>query len=297
MSIKAQGRGSITMSKPPTPAVTGGTATCALAGQQPKDQKGEIARLDQVSYQYGSGLLAVRNVDLQIQSGRNIAITGPSGCGKSTLLRIISGLRQPTDGKIVRIANEPDIHPLTMMFQEDTLLPWLTVRGNVRLHFRFVRRPRRYVDQLVGELLPLVGLEAFADAYPYQLSIGMRRRVAFLTAIAPGPRLLLLDEPFSALDEPTRVALHRDVFRVSRERGITIVMVTHDIAEALSLSDEVIVMSNRPGTVAARHETMFGGDRDVFALRESPEFLRLYGDVWGDLSRQMQMPPTTEDPT
>jgi NitT/TauT family transport system ATP-binding protein len=241
-----------------------------------------------IDFQYESGLVALNGVSLRVERGRNLAVTGPSGCGKSTLLRLLAGLTTPTRGTLTRSPVPKGSHGLSMMFQEDTLLPWLTVSGNIALHFKFRRRPKAYIRQLIGELLLLVGLEDFEGSYPYQLSIGMRRRVAFLSAIAPRPQLLLLDEPFSALDEPTRVALHQDVLRVTQELGITFVLVTHDIAEAVSLSDEVIVMSKRPGRIAARHEMSFGKERDVLSMRDSEEFLHLYGEVWSDLRRQIR---------
>jgi NitT/TauT family transport system ATP-binding protein len=241
-----------------------------------------------VGFRYQSGLLAIKDIDLIVHGNRNIAIVGPSGCGKSTLLRVLAGLQKPTTGAIVRGAVPPGVHPLSMMFQEDTLLPWSTVYNNAKLHFRFRRQPKEEVRQTINDLLPLVGLESFADAYPYQLSIGMRRRIAFISAIAPGPSVLLLDEPFSALDEPTRIALHQDVLAVTRDRDVSMVLVTHDIAEAISLSDEVIVLSNRPGTIAARHAVPFGNDRDLLDLRQSQDFLDLYGALWRDLTLQIK---------
>ncbi|GAA1559646.1 ABC transporter ATP-binding protein [Kribbella lupini] len=247
-----------------------------------------IIELRDIDFEYDTGLLALHGVGLRVERGLNIAITGPSGCGKSTLLRLLAGLATPTRGTLTRSPAPEGTHGLAMMFQEDTLLPWLTVGGNIALHFKFRKRPKAYVRQVIDELLPLVGLQDFKDAYPYQLSIGMRRRVAFLSAIAPRPELLLLDEPFSALDEPTRVALHQDVLRVTQELGITLVLVTHDIAEAVSLSDEVIVMSKRPGRIAGRHTMSFGKERDVLSMRDSDEFLRLYGEVWSDLRRQIR---------
>ncbi|GAA1858078.1 ABC transporter ATP-binding protein [Pseudonocardia ailaonensis] len=254
----------------------------------PDEATPAIVEFRDVDFRYDSGLLALDGVDLRVEPGRNVAITGPSGCGKSTLLRLAAGLTTPTRGMLARGPVPEGAHPLSMMFQEDTLLPWLTVAGNIALHFKFRRRPKSYVRDLIGELLPLVGLQDFENAYPYQLSIGMRRRVAFLSAIAPRPQLLLLDEPFSALDEPTRVALHQDVLRVTQELGTTLVLVTHDIAEAVSLSDEVLVLSKRPGRVAGRHLMTFGKERDVLGMRESEDFLHLYGEVWSDLRRQIR---------
>jgi ABC-type nitrate/sulfonate/bicarbonate transport system ATPase subunit len=138
------------------------------------------------------------------------------------------------------------------------------------------------------ELLAMAGLEGFEKAYPYELSGGMRRRVAFITAMAAQPRLLLLDEPFSSLDEPTRVAIHQDVLEIVRRLGTSVVLVTHDLAEAASLCDRILILTARPGRVAVECDVPFGPERDMLALREQPDFLALNGRLWHDLSRQIE---------
>jgi ABC-type nitrate/sulfonate/bicarbonate transport system ATPase subunit len=175
-----------------------------------------------------------------------------------------------------------------MVSQKETLLPWLKVKDQVALHFRLRRQHKSVrVRAWVQDLLGLVGLGDFQDAYPYQLSGGMRRRVAFLTAVAPIPQVLLLDEPFSSVDEPTRLIIHQDVFDITRQYEITTVLVTHDLAEAMSLSDEVVILTRGPGRVAATHTMPFGPERDIVALREQPEFLELYGKLWRELGLQL----------
>jgi len=255
------------------------------------------AELRDLTFSY-RGVTALDKLSFQIPRGRHVGIVGPSGCGKSTLLRILANLLTPAAGSVVW-SQQPDVdHPLTMVFQEDTLLPWLTVEENVGLYFRFHRRNRSVVRQRTDEMLRLVGLEDFARAYPYQLSGGMRRRVVFLAAVAPAPSILLLDEPFSSLDEPTRVAIHQDVFKIMRRLEMTVVLVTHDLAEAITLCDEVVILTNRPGRVAVRHQVRFGRERNVIELRQTREFLDLYGTLWHDLSQQMTLgrgsdaPPT-----
>jgi ABC-type nitrate/sulfonate/bicarbonate transport system ATPase subunit len=177
---------------------------------------------------------------------------------------------------------------MAMVFQTDTLLPWLTAAENVGLHFKFRRRaPRSYVKHRVAELLEMVGLEEFANAYPYELSGGMRRRVAFLTAVAPKPAALLLDEPFSSLDEPTRVAIHQDVIRIMSELEMTVVLITHDLAEAITLCDEIVLLTGRPGRVFSRHTVPFPRERNALELRQTREFLDLYATLWKELSQQM----------
>ena len=244
-----------------------------------------------VTYSYPNGTEALGGVDLDVASGSVHAVVGPSGCGKSTLLHLLAGLSSPTGGS-VRFNEEGGDkarHGLTMVFQKDTLLPWLTVSGNIALYFRFHPRPKSEVAERVQEMLALAGLQSFAHAYPYQLSGGMRRRVAFLAAIAPQPRILLLDEPFSSLDEPTRIAIHQEVYRILRRLNMTCLVVTHDLAEASSLSDDVTILTSRPGRVATQHRVPFGkGDRNMLELRQTQPFLELYGRLWHDLSQQIK---------
>lgn len=246
-----------------------------------------------VDFSYPTGLQAISGLDLKVAPGRSVGIVGPSGCGKSTVLSLIAGLRQPTAGHVTLTPDGSGRHLLSMVFQKDTVLPWLTVEQNVRLHYSF-KRParrdraaRRAVDEKIRELISMVHLDGFEKAYPYQLSGGMRRRVAVLTSVAASPQVLLLDEPFSAIDEPSRVGIHQDVFDIVRELGITTVLVTHDLAEAASLCDEVYIMGPRPTFAYSRHEVPFGEERDMMALRTQPDFLELYGRLWSDLQLQI----------
>jgi ABC-type nitrate/sulfonate/bicarbonate transport system ATPase subunit len=177
-----------------------------------------------------------------------------------------------------------------MLFQEDTLLPWMRVKDNASLFNKFQRRhggksKGKTPADTVAELLQMVGLNTVLDLYPYQLSGGMKRRLAVVAAVASLPQLLLLDEPFSALDEPTRIAIHGEVYSVLRRYGIGSILVTHDIAEAISLSDRVLVLSKSPSVVAKEFTVGFGAERDMMALRSSPEFLELYGELWESLRR------------
>jgi len=275
----------------------GSAAPGAAAGAVDRSRGGSapVASLRNVSFTYPNGTEAVRDISLEIEDGRILGVCGPSGCGKSSLLALLAEIRHPTAGEITwspdPLASRPGAqprHPLSMVFQKDTLLPWLTVEANVRFFQTLNKERRADVDELIPELLELTRLREFANAYPYQLSGGMRRRLAFITAMAAQPRLLLLDEPFSALDEPTRIAIHQDVLDIVRRLGTTVVLVTHDLAEAVSLCDEVVILAARPGRVAARHPVPFGRERKVMELRERPEFLELYGRLWHDLSVQIR---------
>lgn len=247
------------------------------------------ATLQNISFRYNSeGKLIIKDASLALGTGEIVSIIGPSGCGKSTLLRIISGLLKPTSGT-VRISEPPEKSaerpPCTMVFQEDTLLPWLRLDSNVRLAFKYRGIRSREANERASQLINMVGLTDSAKSYPYQLSGGMRRRATVVAAVAPLPRLLLLDEPFSALDEPTRIQLHGDLYRLFREFGITTLLVTHDIGEAVSLSDRVLVMSRPPSAVVWQCHTGLGDERDMNTIRTTDKFLSLYGDLWRELNQ------------
>ncbi|MGE3447520.1 MAG: ABC transporter ATP-binding protein [Microbacteriaceae bacterium] len=265
------------------------TEAAAGPGGPPAQDAAAFLEVCNVAFRYANGTEALRDVSFAIRPGRNVAVIGPSGCGKSTLLHLVAELSRPTAGAIRwNRGDDGAAHPLSMVFQKDTLLPWLTVRKNVGATFRFRNTRGGAARARVDELLRLGGLEAAAEQYPYQLSGGMRRRTQFLAAIAPQPRLLLLDEPFSSLDEPTRIALHQDVLRICRELDMSLLLITHDLAEAISLADEILVLTRRPASVVSRHEVPFGRERDVHALREDPRFHRMYADVWHELNAQIQ---------
>jgi ABC-type nitrate/sulfonate/bicarbonate transport system ATPase subunit len=201
-----------------------------------------------------------------------VSLIGPSGCGKSTVLRLLAGLDQPTSGEL-QIAGEPITHPSAergLVFQEPDLFPWLTVRGNIQVGLvaRGVLRQRRHE---VDEFIHLMGLEAFADVYPHQLSGGMAQRAALARALINHPRVLLLDEPLRALDQFTRMRMQDEVLRVWQTRGTTMVLVTHDIDEAIYMSDRIAVMSPRPGRIERILEMTMERPRQ----RNSPAFLEL----------------------
>jgi NitT/TauT family transport system ATP-binding protein len=245
-----------------------------------------LIEVGDLGFQRPNGLVVLEDIDLRVGAGEVVAVVGPSGCGKSTLLSLLAGLLQPTAGTIER-ATPPGSGRrraterwLTLMFQEETLLPWRTVERNVAFGLERLGVPKAERTRRVAQLLAMVGLDEFAGTRPDELSGGMRRRAQFATCVAPFPRLLLLDEPFSALDEPTRVSLHADVLRVVYELGIGVVLVTHDIAEAITLADRVVVLTSRPGRIQQVVEVPLGHDRDLYTVRETSAYQDLYQALW-----------------
>ncbi|MDP6454368.1 MAG: ABC transporter ATP-binding protein [SAR202 cluster bacterium] len=220
-------------------------------------QDGPHVRISGVSKRFTTAsetLLALDDVTLDVEYGTFICLLGPSGCGKSTLLRIIGGLLEPTTGEVT-IGNQTPSDAqaekeLGFVFQDPSLMPWRTAEDNIRLPLQVNNRAKnRNSAAPVEELLSLVGLERFGPYYPSQLSGGMQQRVALARALAFGPSLLLMDEPFGALDEITREAMRYELMRIWNSDKKTVVFVTHSIAEAVTLSDRVVVMSGQPGKV------------------------------------------------
>lgn len=202
------------------------------------------------------------HIDLDIRAGEFLVIVGHSGCGKSTLLKIIAGLEHPTTGAVT-LDGKPVTGPgpdRTMIFQEHRLFPWMSIRDNVEFGLRGRSDSER--SQISNRLLKTVDLEEFADAYPAQLSGGMSQRAAIARALATNPEILLLDEPFGALDAFTKMELQEELLRIHAEQGGTMAMVTHDIEEAVYLADRIVVMSSRPGKIEEIVEVQLGRPRD-----------------------------------
>jgi len=198
---------------------------------------------------YASGMTALRDVDLSLNKGEFFALLGPSGCGKSTLLRLIAGLDKPSAGQISWKDSIAE-HEIGFVFQEPTLLPWATVYENVYLPFRLRRIPRGMAKEQIEAMLERLGLADFSAAMPRELSGGMKMRVSIARALVTGPQLLLMDEPYAALDEITRFKLNDELLELWRATGTTIVFVTHSVFESVYLSQRVGVMTERPGRIA-----------------------------------------------
>jgi NitT/TauT family transport system ATP-binding protein len=219
----------------------------------PLDKRPPLLRLNHVDKVFSGDVVALKDMTLQVNQGDFISLLGPSGCGKSTALRIISDLMYPTRGS-VDWEGDHGRGDLGVVFQEPTLMPWATVAQNVWLPFRLAGKSYAEVKDDVLEVLRLVGLEKFQNSYPRELSGGMKMRVSIARAIVTNPRLILMDEPFAALDEITRHKLNNDLLEMKAKIGCTVIFVTHSVFESVFLSDRIVVMAARPGRVLTELE-------------------------------------------
>jgi len=218
------------------------------------DPAGNVAvSLRGVTKTYDNGIVALGPIDLEVRRGEFLSLLGPSGCGKSTALRLIAGLGAPSSGtvRVARTAVEANGgHAVGFVFQEPTLMPWTTVRENVRLPLRLAHVPLSSAKARIDQALAQVGLSEFANAYPRELSGGMKMRVSLARALVTDPDILLMDEPFAALDEITRFRLNNDLLALWRSLRKTVIFVTHSVFESVYLSQRVVVMTSRPGRIA-----------------------------------------------
>ncbi|MEM7631578.1 MAG: ABC transporter ATP-binding protein [Pseudomonadota bacterium] len=214
----------------------------------PFDARPELMRVRAVDKVFPGDVQALRAMSLTVREGDFISLLGPSGCGKSTALRLIAGLSAPTAGRIEWAQNREQ-GDLGVVFQEPTLMPWATVSQNVFLPFRLEGKSHASVKDEILEVLKLVGLEKFQNAYPRELSGGMKMRVSIARAMVTQPKLILMDEPFAALDEITRFKLNNDLLAMQARIGCTVIFVTHSVFESVFLSDRIVVMAARPGRV------------------------------------------------
>ena len=231
--------------------------------------------------------IALNNVSLEVKDGEFVAIMGPSGCGKSTLLSLICGLMKPDAGEILLngIPLKENSPLIGYMLQHDHLLDWRSIYRNVTLGPEICGTLNTATKKRAYELLEQYGLKQFASARPSQLSGGMRQRAALIRTLLPDPQLLLLDEPFSALDYQTRLTVSDDIGQIIRQSGKTALLVTHDLSEAVSLSDRVIVLTNRPAKVRCEIPIFFKLEQDTpLNRRNAPEFKHYFNQIWKELN-------------
>lgn len=230
---------------------------------------------------------AINGIDLEVKRGEFICIVGPSGCGKTTLLRILAELESPTRGEVVITRDDPSAPLTSMIFQESSIFPWMTIRNNVAYGLRLRGLPASHIAKTVDHFMKLAGLERFADAYPHQLSGGMKQRASVARAFSNDPEILLMDEPFAALDEQNKALLQEELLRIWSETCKTVVFITHSIDEALVLGDRVLVMSKRPGRLKAEFKVEFPRPRRVYDLKAEPAFGKMGREIWTSLRQEV----------
>jgi sulfonate transport system ATP-binding protein len=237
-------------------------------------------------------VLAVDDVSFEVRQGEFVALLGPSGCGKSTILNMVAGLLESTAGRIRIDADE--VKPGTVnrkvgyVFQRDTVFPWRTVEANIGYGLEIAGVPKAERAERVGRAIELSGLAGFGKNFPRTLSGGMRQRVALMRTLIMEPEVLLMDEPFGALDTHTKLEMHKTLLEIWERERQTVLFVTHDLGEALTLSSRIILLSARPGRLKDDFEIPFPRPRDAVSLRETPEFGRLYSHIWHALGEEFR---------
>jgi NitT/TauT family transport system ATP-binding protein len=238
-------------------------------------------------YKDFGGLIAIDGVSVDIAQGEFFMIVGPSGCGKTTLLRILAGLESVTAG-MIEIETPTSSRPVnSMIFQGDSIFPWMTVWNNAAYGLKMRRVPAGTIKEIVGHYLARTGLTRFADYYPYQLSGGMRQRVAIARAFANDPEILLMDEPFSALDAQNKLLLQEELLRIWEEHKKTVVFITHSVDEAVFLGDRIMVMTAQPGKVKTFVQVPLARPRNIIALQKTPEYGELITHIWSSLREEV----------
>jgi NitT/TauT family transport system ATP-binding protein len=251
------------------------------------DGKIEIRNLTKVFTSRASPVLALDDVTLSIPRGQFVCIVGPSGCGKTTLLRILAGLERQTSGEVRVIQDDLTKRVNAMIFQEQSIFPWMSVIDNISYGPRMRGVKKADYAPVVDRYLRKVGLSSFAEFFPYQLSGGMKQRVSIARAFANDPEILFMDEPFAALDEQNKILLQEELLRIWDETRKTVVFITHSIDEALALSDRVIVMTAQPGRIKADLMVHFPRPREIYRLKAQPEFGRMAYEIWGLLKEEV----------
>jgi NitT/TauT family transport system ATP-binding protein len=233
----------------------------------------------------GGVYTALQDLNLAVRPGEFCAVVGPTGCGKSTTLALISGLEPPSEGE-VEVLGKPVrgiAEDIGYVFQADAVFPWKTVLENVASGPRYRGASNSDARERARDWISRVGLTGFEDRYPYQLSGGMRKRVALAQSLINGPRILLMDEPFSALDVQTRSLMENELLALWSSTSASVVFVTHDLEEAISLSDQVFVITAGPGTVKSNYKVDLPRPRNVAEIRFQPRFAEIYEEIWSDL--------------
>ncbi len=252
------------------------------------DVKIRISNLSKVFETRSGPFTALDTINLDIPAGCFFMIVGPSGCGKTTLLRILAGLEEHTHGTLEIAAPAKNRPGNSMVFQGDSLFPWMTVWENAAYGLKMRGMGKGRIKETVGHYLSRTGLSKFHDAYPHQLSGGMRQRVSIARAFANDPDIFLMDEPFSALDEQNKVLLQEELLKIWEETRKTVMFITHSVDEAVTLGDRIMIMTAHPGRAKTMIDVPFERPRRVLELRARPEYGELVYNIWGTLRDEVQ---------
>lgn len=252
------------------------------------EPKISIRELTKVFYKKEDSVTALENISITIKDGEFVCLVGPSGCGKTTLLRILAGLEMQSAGDF-SIASSSENRPLqSMVFQERGIIPWLNVEGNVAFGLNMRHLPKAVVKERTAYYLNKVGLTKFAKTYPKELSGGMKQRVSIARAFANDPEILLMDEPFGALDEQNKYILQEELLSIWSETKKTVLFITHSIDEALFLSDRILLMSSQPGKIVQEIKVDVPRPRKLEEVRANPEIAEKFLEVWRHLQNEVQ---------
>jgi NitT/TauT family transport system ATP-binding protein len=264
------------------------TKAAPVAASTSADVKIRIKNLYKVFQTKKGPFTALENINLDIPTGCFFMIVGPSGCGKTTLLRILAGLEEHTSGTVEITEPAAGRPGNSMVFQGDSLFPWMTVYENASYGLNMRGRPKGEINDVVGHYLSRTGLSKFRDLYPHQLSGGMRQRVSIARCFANDPDILLMDEPFSALDEQNKVLLQEELLRIWEETRKTVLFITHSVDEAVTLGDRIMIMTAHPGKTKVMVDVPFERPRGVLELRARPAYGELVYNIWGYLKEEVQ---------
>jgi len=253
-----------------------------------KESKIKLDRLTKVFFKKNSSVTAIRNISLDIEEGEFVCLLGPSGCGKTTLLRILAELETPSTGHYSITPGKSEKPLQSMIFQEQGVIPWMTVQNNVSFGLKMRRAPKKELNERTEYYLDKVGLWEFRHLYPSEISGGMKQRVNIARAFANDPEILLMDEPFAALDEQNKFILQEELLSIWEETHKTVVFITHSIDEALLLSDRILLMSAQPGTILREKKIDLPRPRSIELVRSNTQMGREFVDIWQHLQEEVQ---------
>ncbi len=248
----------------------------------------ELDQLTKIFYKRNESVEAIKNISLDIEDGEFVCILGPSGCGKTTLLRILAGLETPSTGDIQIHQSESEKPLQSMVFQERGVIPWMTVEENVAFGLKMRHLPKKEIKERSDYYIKKVGLEKFAKLYPKELSGGMKQRVSIARAFANDPEILLMDEPFAALDEQNKFILQEELLNIWAETKKTVLFITHSIDEAMLLSDRILLMSSQPGQIVKEKKIDLPRPRTMESIRSNEEMAQEFVDIWQHLQKEVQ---------